>query len=155
MYTLQTSKDVDKFLEKSAPKFRIRVLEAFEELSSNPFSNAIDTKAMVNKKGHFRLRVGKYRFLYTIINDGVSKIIDLKDELEGEVYEPLKDLEFFKSFFIDCGTVSWSNGADIAPEYLYLKSKPKDGSGETQIEKMVYELYGLNEEEIRIIEGEK
>jgi len=86
MYTLETSKDVDKFLEKSVPKLRARVLEAFEELSRNPFSDAIDTKAMVNKKGHFRLRVGKYRFLYTIIEDEIL-IYVYKADSRGDVYK--------------------------------------------------------------------
>ena len=82
MYRLETSKDVDKFLEKSVPKFRIRVLEAFEELCNNPFSNAVDTKAMVNKKGHF----GKYRFLYTVIDDEIL-IYVYKADSRGDIYK--------------------------------------------------------------------
>ncbi len=86
MYRLETSKDVDKFLEKSVPKLRIRVLEVFEELCNNPFSNAVDTKAMVNKKGHFRLRVGKYRFLYTVIDDEIL-IYVYKADSRGDIYK--------------------------------------------------------------------
>ncbi len=54
--------------------------------------------------------------------DGVKKTVDLKDHLEGEVFEPLKDLTYFKSFKVnkDTETIEWSNGADFAPSFLYL-----------------------------------
>lgn len=51
-------------------------------------------------------------------NDGAEGEIDLSSELYGEVFEPLKDLSFFKSFTLEGHTLSWSNGADFAPEFL-------------------------------------
>jgi hypothetical protein len=51
-------------------------------------------------------------------NDGVKGEIDLSSELYGEVFEPLKDKSFFKSFKLEGHTLSWSNGADFAPEFL-------------------------------------
>ncbi len=51
-------------------------------------------------------------------NDGVEGEIDLSSELSGELFEPLKNRTFFKSFVLEGHTLSWSNGADFAPEFL-------------------------------------
>ena len=57
-------------------------------------------------------------------NDGKKGIVDLKDDLYGEVFEPLKDKNIFSKMKIDkdLETITWENGADFAPEYLYYKS---------------------------------
>lgn len=70
------------------------------------------------------LRVAEYIDAYRLrltFSDGKVGELDLADELWGEMFEPLKDIELFKSFRIDqeLGTVVWPNGADFAPEYLY------------------------------------
>lgn len=53
-------------------------------------------------------------------NDGSEGVVDLKDELYGEMFEPLKDINKFKSFRVDpeLETLVWENGADFAPEFL-------------------------------------
>ena len=51
-------------------------------------------------------------------NDGAQGEVDLSTELHGEVFEPLKDIDFFKSFKLEGHTLSWKNGADFAPEFL-------------------------------------
>ena len=64
----------------------------------------------------------EYRGDYSIqvtFNDGKSGTIDFLQWLEGPIFEPLKDPGYFQRFFLDGGTVSWPNGADIAPETLY------------------------------------
>ena len=48
--------------------------------------------------------------------------IDLADALWGPVFEPLKDVNYFRNFSLaEYGTICWTNGADIAPEFLYEK----------------------------------
>jgi hypothetical protein len=61
---------------------------------------------------------GGYRIRLTF-NDNQEKTVDFLLWLDGPVFEPLKDPEYFRRFFLDGGTVAWPNGADIAPETLY------------------------------------
>ena len=56
--------------------------------------------------------------LWIEFNDGTSGNIDLKHEISGKIFQPLQDLDYFKTFKIQCHTVAWENGVDYAPEYL-------------------------------------
>ncbi len=64
--------------------------------------------------------VGDY-VIWLKFSDGVEGEVDLKDELWGPVFEPLKDKEKFKKFRVhpDLHTMIWENEADFAPEFLY------------------------------------
>lgn len=57
--------------------------------------------------------------LRLFFNNGEVRIADLDSSLVGEVFEPLRNADFFKRFCIKFNTVEWENGADFAPEYLY------------------------------------
>ncbi len=57
--------------------------------------------------------------LYLEFSDGLGGSIDLSKEIYGEVFEPLKDPEYFKKFNLDNWTITWDCGADFAPEFLY------------------------------------
>jgi len=55
--------------------------------------------------------------------DGVEGDVDLEQELDGPIFEPLKVPKFFREFRLDneLHTIEWPNGADFAPEFLYDK----------------------------------
>jgi len=54
-------------------------------------------------------------------NDGLMGEVDLRDELDGPVFEPLRELEAFQSVRLhpELRTIVWPNGADLAPEFLH------------------------------------
>lgn len=58
--------------------------------------------------------------LFLRFNNGVAGEVDLRDELEGDVFEALKDPAQFATACQHpiMRTVVWSNGADLAPEFL-------------------------------------
>jgi len=56
--------------------------------------------------------------VHVSFNDGTVAKIDLSGSLDGPIFEPLRDVEYFKSFSIVGHTLAWPNGADFAPEYL-------------------------------------
>lgn len=64
--------------------------------------------------------LGEYR-LELRFSDGVTKRVDLSNELHGEIFEPLRDVEFFKTVAVnsETNTIEWPNGADFAPEFLH------------------------------------
>lgn len=52
---------------------------------------------------------------------GVRKLVDLGPHLEGEIFQPLKDLDYFKTVSVnpDLDTIVWQNNADFSPDFLY------------------------------------
>ena len=64
--------------------------------------------------------LGEYRIRVSF-DDGTVGELDLEQELWGEVFEPLKDPELFRSFELndELSTIVWPTGADLAPEFLY------------------------------------
>ena len=54
-----------------------------------------------------------------LFNNGETRIADLSQSLNGSIFAPLRDIDYFKKFSIKFNTIEWENGADFAPEYLW------------------------------------
>ena len=61
--------------------------------------------------------------IYLDFSDGSEGEVDLEQELDGTIFEPLQKLSYFKNFSLneELHTITWPNGADFAPEFLYEK----------------------------------
>lgn len=64
--------------------------------------------------------VSEYKLLLSF-DDGVERLVDLAGELDGEIFEPLKNIDYFKRVRVnpDLATIVWENGADMCPDFLY------------------------------------
>jgi len=63
--------------------------------------------------------LSEYKLLLNL--DGSLRQVDLATHLDGEVFEPLKDMSNFKNVHLnsDLDTIVWKNGADMPPDFLY------------------------------------
>lgn len=52
-------------------------------------------------------------------SDGVTKEVDLKPYLTGEMFGELLDMGKFVQYGLTPVTIERANGADLAPEFLY------------------------------------
>ena len=59
--------------------------------------------------------------LELVFDDGLRKRVNLRQELNGLVFNPLRDPAYFAQVSVDpdSRTVTWPNGADFAPDFLY------------------------------------
>ena len=64
--------------------------------------------------------VGPYS-IELAFSDGTIKRVNLERWLYGPMFEPLRDPKRFAQMRLepDDITISWPNGADLAPEFLY------------------------------------
>jgi len=64
--------------------------------------------------------VGGY-VVWLRFRDGTAGEIDLESVLQGPMFNPLRDPLVFRTFVIhpEFHTLVWSNGADLAPEFLH------------------------------------
>ena len=59
--------------------------------------------------------------LHLQFEDGDWRVVDLESHLDGEVFEPLRDVAHFATAHLnpDIDTVVWDNGADMSPDFLF------------------------------------
>ena len=69
--------------------------------------------------------VSGYKLLLTF-EDGSIRLADLERHLEGEVFEPLREIDYFKRATVnrELDTIVWDSGADMSPDFLYEIGDP-------------------------------
>jgi hypothetical protein len=67
--------------------------------------------------------IENYKIELTFSNNKKG-VVDFENYLKnGEVFQSIMDIDKFRNFKIDYGTLTWDNGRiDIAPETLYIKA---------------------------------
>ena len=86
MYAIEFRKQVIGFIDKRTPKDQTRVTNIFLKLKENPYRADLDIKKLEGRSDVYRLRIGKYRFLYKIIKDRLL-IFMLKADTRGDIYK--------------------------------------------------------------------
>ena len=78
-------------------------------------------------------------------NNGTVGEADLIESLTGSVFEPLRDIEYFRRFSTECHTLTWPNGANFAPECLHaLVTSQAVGTGRQTTIRRVSPAAGSN-----------
>ncbi|MGZ5208890.1 MAG: type II toxin-antitoxin system RelE family toxin [Sulfuricurvum sp.] len=73
MFDIEFSKHFVKQLDKIPDNVVKRFYDDLKNISENPLptNSLTDVKKLQGKNDHYRLRVGKYRFLFTVIDEKV------------------------------------------------------------------------------------
>lgn len=87
MWKLKVSPNARKFIKKIKNKiFLKKLIDTFDKLIENPFHHAeLDIKKLRGSQNDYRLRVGNYRFLYTIFKEEILIYI-YKIDKRGDIY---------------------------------------------------------------------
>ena len=76
-----------------------------------------------------RLEVVRPHVLYVEFSDGTKGEWDMTQRLNGPVFEPLRDPEYFARVHLDeLGVPVWPNGADVAPDALHARLRGDSSS---------------------------
>ena len=87
MYKVLLHRKVEQFLDTRDDKFVLLFWDKIRLLRENPFDRGanLDIVPLKGKKSHYRLRIGKYRFLFEIKKREVI-IYFYKADTRGEIY---------------------------------------------------------------------
>ena len=90
MYKVEINKKVTKFLRKHPIWLSRKFENALKLLQENPIRKELDIKKLKRFKNDYRLRIGKYRFLYSVIEPDLL-IYVYKADIRGDVYKNKKN----------------------------------------------------------------
>ena len=83
-YSIEYKKKAKKFLDEH-PKEKTKFDEAFKDIANKDYKS-YENKKMVASSEIYRLRLGKYRALFTVINDKLV-ILVLDIDSRGQIYK--------------------------------------------------------------------
>ncbi|EHK3564238.1 type II toxin-antitoxin system RelE/ParE family toxin [Campylobacter upsaliensis] len=84
-YNIEYHKDFIKFLKKHQD-IQAKVFASFETIAQNPYEAKLDIKKLQGRANHYRLRIGKYRFLYEVLESEIL-IYAYKADSRGDIYK--------------------------------------------------------------------
>ena len=84
MYSTSLSKQAEKFIKKAEKELAKRLIQKIEKLETEPIPT--DAKTIEGSNKTFRIRLGKYRILYTI-NHNQKEILIAKIDNRENVYD--------------------------------------------------------------------
>lgn len=67
------------------------------------------------------MKIKGHHHLWLRFNNSYEGEVNLLPLLSGPIFDPLQDPEYFAQVKLDseCGTITWPNGADLAPEAIF------------------------------------
>ena len=92
-YEIQYTKAADKFL-KNLEHVRKQYEDSIKELLAGDHPEKVDVKRIRGKRvSYFRIRLGNYRVVYTIIDNRIIVIHTLLAGPRGDVYKKMSSLK--------------------------------------------------------------
>lgn len=85
-YNIELSRKANKYLQTLNKKTRTRVFNHLKLLSDNPRHPELDIKKFQGMNNIYRLRIGDFRILYSIIDKSLLVIV-VKIGSRGDVYK--------------------------------------------------------------------
>lgn len=87
-YAVELTKSAAKEFKKLQKPIKNKVIEAFQFLSQNPYSELLKIKKLKGADSLYRIRFGDYRVVYEVKNNKL-KILVIKIGHRKDIYEKL------------------------------------------------------------------
>ena len=89
-YEIRYTKAADKFF-KTHESVRTQYVDALRELMAGEHPEKVDVKRIQSKRNaYYRIRLGNYRVVYTVINNAIVVICTLLAGPRGDVYKKIQ-----------------------------------------------------------------
>lgn len=86
MYSIRFSRDAGKYIKKMDRITKERIKKSLIILAENPYKTNLDVKKLSGYEDSYRLRIGKYRALFKVIESEVVIFVFDVDS-RGDIYK--------------------------------------------------------------------